>query len=208
MPTTARIAVADTNPMFADGIAACLSDAGYTVIDRAIGEQHDLQEIVDDDPDILLLGPTRPTEHLCFALCRQAKQSDQRLRVIIATPYVDDDLLSRRRCIFRSKRLPLYRSNVRRSAIVTVDAVLADHTLFPPEIAAFAYATDALTSRENEIVNWMSTDLTYVEIAARLGVSQATIKTHVQRILEKLAVGSREDAVRRAHRRGIVNPPD
>ncbi len=64
---------------------------------------------------------------------------------------------------------------------------------------------DNLTEREREVLALMVKGLHNPEIAARLGVSRSTIKTHVSNILTKLGVGSRTEAVAVALQRKLVS---
>lgn len=59
----------------------------------------------------------------------------------------------------------------------------------------------ALTTREQEIVELLSQNLMYKEIAAKLNVSFATVRTHVEHIYQKLHVRNRAEAVNRFHER-------
>jgi LuxR family maltose regulon positive regulatory protein len=63
---------------------------------------------------------------------------------------------------------------------------------------------DELTSRELEVLQFLATGLANREIAKRLHVSVGTIKTHVHRILAKLDVGNRTQAVHRARAAGLL----
>ncbi len=67
-------------------------------------------------------------------------------------------------------------------------------------LAAFARpvtapVADEVTPREREIMDQLARGLAYKEIAAELGISSATVKNHLYRIYEKLAVRSRTEAV-------------
>ena len=64
----------------------------------------------------------------------------------------------------------------------------------------------ALTSREIEVLEQMARGLSNTELAERFQVSQATIKTHVARILTKLRVRDRVQAVIAAYEAGLVTP--
>jgi DNA-binding NarL/FixJ family response regulator len=64
---------------------------------------------------------------------------------------------------------------------------------------------DALTKREYEVLELLAAGVAQKEIAQRLVISPTTVATHIQRILGKLGVHSRAEAVARAHREGLVD---
>ena len=65
---------------------------------------------------------------------------------------------------------------------------------------------DALTGREREVLVHLATGMSNVEIASALHLSEATVKTHVGRILTKLNVRDRVQAVVLAYETGLVRP--
>lgn len=67
----------------------------------------------------------------------------------------------------------------------------------PPAPRALAIATPALTRREREVAALLATGASNAEIAARLFVSEATVKSHVRQILRKLGVANRTEAAMR-----------
>jgi len=77
----------------------------------------------------------------------------------------------------------------------------------PEAAAALAerVGSDALTDREREVLQAMASGLPNKEIGKALGVSEATVKTHVTAILGKLQVEDRTQAVVQAIRRGLVH---
>ena len=63
---------------------------------------------------------------------------------------------------------------------------------------------EALTARELEVMNGLADGLSNKAIAARLGISDETVKFHLTAIFGKLQASNRTDAVRRALRQGVV----
>ena len=63
---------------------------------------------------------------------------------------------------------------------------------------------ETLTARELEVMNGLADGLSNKAIAARLGISDETVKFHLTAIFGKLQASNRTDAVRRALRRGVV----
>lgn len=86
-----------------------------------------------------------------------------------------------------------------RSLILDADAILTPRTRQPGE-----RLDEALTPREIEVLNLLAEGLPNKAIAARLGISDQTVKFHVSSICGKLPARNRTDAVRRAIRRGII----
>jgi DNA-binding NarL/FixJ family response regulator len=91
-------------------------------------------------------------------------------------------------------------SEARRSA-VSADAIL----LVPSRDAGWRDAPpETLTAREIEVLELMAEGLPNKAIAARLAISDQTVKFHVASIAGKLGASNRTDAVRRAIRRGLI----
>ncbi len=62
---------------------------------------------------------------------------------------------------------------------------------------------EPLSAREQTVLRWLSTELNGLAIARKLGVSINTLRTHTQRMYDKLGVNSRRAAVRRASDLGL-----
>ncbi len=94
--------------------------------------------------------------------------------------------------------------------------VVAGDSVLSPEITAQVIQTAArhwqsksaptspLSKRETEVLQLIAQGATNAEIAQRLTISEATVKTHVRNILEKMGAANRTDAVRRALALGII----
>jgi DNA-binding NarL/FixJ family response regulator len=74
----------------------------------------------------------------------------------------------------------------------------ATRSLEPTEL------TEALTAREQEVLELVAEGLSNKAMAAALGISDQTVKFHVAAIIAKLGATNRTDAVRRAVRRGLI----
>jgi DNA-binding NarL/FixJ family response regulator len=88
--------------------------------------------------------------------------------------------------------------------VIVLDELAAASMLPPAAVAVPLSPADALTPREQEVLELLSQGLANKTIADRLGISEHTAKFHVNAILGKLGVQSRTEAVVRAARLGLV----
>jgi len=75
-----------------------------------------------------------------------------------------------------------------------------------PETAARPAGLDAITDREREVLTLIARGLSNTEIAAHLHLGLATVKTHIGRLLSKLAARDRAQLVIAAYESGLVTP--
>jgi DNA-binding NarL/FixJ family response regulator len=87
--------------------------------------------------------------------------------------------------------------------LAVIDPSLAN-TLLSPRERAITPPSEALTARELEVLQFLAEGLPNKMIAQRLGISESTVKFHVNAIMSKLGAQSRTDAVVRATRFGLV----
>jgi DNA-binding NarL/FixJ family response regulator len=87
-----------------------------------------------------------------------------------------------------------------RAAEIDADAILLSHTRIDRDEAL----DEPLTPREVQVVELLAEGLPNKAIAARLGISDQTVKFHLASILGKLGAANRTDAVRLAVRRGLI----
>lgn len=86
--------------------------------------------------------------------------------------------------------------------------LVEEHLSPPSPYDGLPAALEALTDRELEVFVLIARELTNAEVAARLVVSGTTVKTHVNRIPNKLGLPARLQAVVLAYETGLVVPGD
>jgi len=94
--------------------------------------------------------------------------------------------------------------------LATIRAVHAGQRKIPPEVAAelAEHATDEeLTSRETDVLRLIADGNSNKQIADRLSIGEATVKSHMTNILSKLHANDRTHAVAIGLRRGIIELP-
>ena len=84
----------------------------------------------------------------------------------------------------------------------TAEALAAVYGDEPPEVEGESH--EEITSREIDVLKMLAKGLVNKEIAARLGISQHTVKFHISSILEKLGAATRTEAVTLGIRRGLI----
>jgi DNA-binding NarL/FixJ family response regulator len=89
------------------------------------------------------------------------------------------------------------------AGLVAVDPSLADGLVDPPSPPA-AEMVEALTPRESEVLQLLAEGLTNRRVADRLGISEHTVKFHVNAILGKLGARTRAEAIAQAARLGLL----
>ncbi|MDH0867526.1 response regulator transcription factor [Mitsuaria sp. GD03876] len=94
--------------------------------------------------------------------------------------------------------------------VEAIEAVARDVPFVSVELApklARSLTQDRLTRREMDVLLAMSTGASNKDISLRLGITDATVKTHVRAILSKVGAGARTEAVAIAARRGLTARP-
>jgi len=200
-----RILTVDDHALLRKGIAALISaEPDMRLVAEASNGQEAIAEFRKHRPDITLMDVQMP--EMNGIECIIAIRSDfPNARIIVLTTYPGDVQLLR--ALQAGARGYLLKSEVNRDLPEVIRAVYSGQKRIPPEIAielAGHSAEDDLSSREIEVLLLVAAGNANKEIAGRLCIAEATVKSHVASILAKLHVNDRTHAVTTAVKRGII----
>ena len=203
-----NVFVVDDHPVVREGIVSIISSAeGMTVIGQASNGREAISAVKLAPPDVVLMDLRMPVmDGVTTTAYLRAHFPD--VTVVILTTYeTDEDILS---AIEAGATGYLLKAAPREELISAVRAAAGGRVALAPSVAA-ALVTRAqtpaparLTPREVEVLRLVATGGTNGRIASSLTISEATVKTHLLRIFEKLVVNDRTRAVTLAMERGIL----
>ena len=219
-----RIVVVDDQEVVRAGFAALLgTQTDFTVVGTAADGAEALQVCGDRHPDVVLMDVRMPTMDGVEATARLTTGDGPVPRVVILTTFDLDehvyDALSAGASGFLLKDVTAERLFDAVRVVAAGGALLAP-TVTRRLIAEFARQRPrpapepsrgdaligALTPREVEVLRLVAEGLTNAEIAGRLFLGEETVKTHVSRMLRKLGLRDRTQAVIAAYESGLVTP--
>ena len=220
-PRPVRIVVADDHQVVRAGFAELLgTQPDFTVLGTADDGAEAVRVCRELRPDVVLMDVRMPVMDGIEATRRLAGQGDDAPRVLILTTFDLDeyvyDALRAGASGFLLKDVTAERLFDAIRIIAAGEALLAPAVtrrlisefarLRPPRDAPPAAALAALTPRETQVLRLIAEGLSNPEIAARLVVTEETVKTHVSRVLGKLGLRDRTQAVVTAYESGLVVP--
>lgn len=206
-----RVLIADDHILFRRGLASLLNETTeFSVVGEASSGPEAVQLAGELQPDVVLMDVHMPGGEGVDAV-RVLHDKIPALPVIMLTvSETDADLLNAIRAgargyFLKNVEMDELFAGIRSvlSGQATIHQSLTDR-LFE-HVAHSTEVGSPLSLRETEILRLIAESRTNREIAALLYVSENTVKTHVARILEKLGVPSRSDAVALAQARGWIS---
>ena len=215
-----RITVADDHQVVRTGFAALLdTQPDFSVVGTACDGVEAVKIARELRPDVALMDVRMPNMDGIEAT-RQLTESGAGPRILILTTFDLDEYVYDALCAgasgFLLKDVTAERLFDAVRVVAAGEALLAptvtrrlisEFTRLRPRPAASPPATLAtLTPRETQVLKLVAEGLSNPEIAARLIVTEETVKTHVSRVLNKLGLRGRTQAVVVAYESGLVVP--
>jgi two-component system, NarL family, response regulator len=204
-----RILIVDDHPVVRAGLTSMLSmQAELQVMGSASSGEEALVIIQRDAPDVVLLDLRMPGLNGIDMLIA-AKKSGSQVRAIILTSYeTDEDIY---RAVQAGAQGYLLKDTPFKEMLEAIRNVNAGKRYIPRQIAqrlAERMMRTELTARELEILKMLAKGPTNKQIGHALGISDYTVRNHVNSIIEKLEVSDRTEAATTAIQRGIITVDD
>jgi DNA-binding NarL/FixJ family response regulator len=200
--------IADDHPPVLQFLSRYLSNAGITVTASTRDGDEALRKIEQTRPVVAVLDARMPRRSGLDVL-KHLHASQASTRVILYTGYGDDALLSEALDAgvggVLDKEAPLD-DLVRAIQIVAEGGTYLDPTAAAALIQQQRRTRDhGLTQREREVLRLLADGMTNDQIGAELSISPQTVRTHVQKAMEKLGAQTRVQAVATALRESLIN---
>ena len=201
-----RILIADDHPVVRTGLALMLK---YEPDMEAVAEASNGKEAVEmfrlHQPDVTLMDLRMPQMEGVQAITT-IRAEFPTARIILLTTYDGDE------DIYRGLRAGakgyLLKDASCEQLLEAIRVVHAGRSRIPPSVGAKLaerMSNPELSDREREVVRLMATGKSNQEIGTALGITEGTVKFHVNNILSKLKVNDRTQAVIVALKRGIAS---
>jgi DNA-binding NarL/FixJ family response regulator len=212
---TVRVVVAEDHPLLRAGLVTVLSsDPEIEVVGEADDGPAAVRLALETVPQVVLMDIEMPGGDGITATARLREVAPD-VRVLVLTMFdLDDYVLEALRAGAAGF---LLKTTAPRALVSAVKTCAAGETTLGPSVvsrlvdsylarpvAASAPGVEDLTDREIDVLRAMAKGLSNAEIAGELFLAETTVKTHVARILSKLGVRDRLQAVVVAHRSGLV----
>jgi two-component system nitrate/nitrite response regulator NarL len=207
-----RVLVADDHPVYRDGIVRAISERpDLELVGEASDGRDALTAIGEVEPDVAVIDIRMPGLdglEVLGGVRRDASDTE----IILLSAHLDNDLAYR--AVAAGAKGYLSKEAARQEICDGVVAVAGGGTAFAPEVqsglASELHERDrgqqgpVLTTREREVLKLVAAGHSAPEIADKIHLSPATVKSHLQAIYDKLGVAERAAAVAEGMRRGLL----
>ncbi|MEO6065102.1 MAG: response regulator transcription factor [Lysobacterales bacterium] len=209
---TIRIVLADDHLLVRQGIRAFLeTESDFVIVGEAENGEAAAAVCAKEQPDVALIDMVMPGGG-GVAATRAIKAASPDTAVVILTSFEDDKQVL---AAIRAGALSyLLKDIAAEELVVAVRCAARQEAILNPRIAARvldalrdaipAPSSDRLSDRERDVLLLIAEGLSNQGIAARLGIGEKTVKTHVSNILSKLDLGDRTQVAVYAWRNGLV----
>jgi DNA-binding NarL/FixJ family response regulator len=203
-----RLLIVDDHPVVRGGLRGIFAgDEGFEVVGEAGNGAEAVTEAMRLRADVVLMDLRMP-EMGGVEATRRLRESAPSAHVLVLTTYdTDDDVLP---AIEAGATGYLLKDAPREELLRAVRAAYKGESVLSPSVAGRVLtrvrepARDSLSRREMEVLRLIASGVPTREAAATLFVSEATIKTHLLHIYDKLGVRDRAAAVGEAYRRRLL----
>ena len=210
-----RVMITDDHLIVREGLRLILETADdIEVVGEAVDGAECLRLVPELKPDVILMDLQMPRMDGITAIGHLRKDFPD-IAIVILTTYNEDDLMIHG--LQSGARGYLLKDSSRENLLDTIHAAAKGETLLKPEILARVLApqtapkpastpqTDStLTERELEVLQSAARGERNKEIAFKLGITERTVKAHLQSIYQKYGVDSRAAAVAVAAQKGML----
>jgi DNA-binding NarL/FixJ family response regulator len=214
-----RVLIVDDDDLMRAGLRAVLSsDETVEVVGEAGDGRAALDEVRSRQPHVVLMDVRMPDLD-GIAATSELLAASADVKVVILTTFEQDDYifgaLTAGASGFLLKRTRPEELIAAIHAVATGDSLLSPSvtrrvidrmTRYPTAAAGLDGRIDELTPREREVLEHVAGGLSNTEIATALVIEESTVKTHVRRILMKLRLRDRVQAVIFAYESGLTRP--
>jgi DNA-binding NarL/FixJ family response regulator len=213
-----RVVVVDDQSLVRSGLQLVLEARGCEVVGTAADGREAIRVVRRTEPDVTLMDIRMPVMDGIQAT-RELTASGSPGKVLVLTTYDLDryvyDALDAGAAGFLLKTTPPDRLVEGINTVCAGESLLApsltrrlieQYLQHPPSTGDEQRALAELTDREQQVLLLMARGLSNDDIAGELVIAQATVKTHVNRVLAKLGVTTRVQAVVLAYQLGVVRP--
>ncbi|MEU1398140.1 response regulator transcription factor [Micromonospora zamorensis] len=208
MTAPIRLLIVDDHPVVRDGLRGMFTgDPGFEVVGEAADGAEALALVATVRPDVVLMDLRMPGMNGVTAIGRLARST---ARVLVLTTYdTDADVLP---AIEAGATGYLLKDTPREELVRAVRAAARGESVLAPSVAGRlmgrlrAPVEEPLSQRELEVLTLVARGASNREAAARLFISEATVKTHLLHLYAKLGVNDRAAAVATAYDRGLLTP--